>query len=97
MQHTDHTAARELILFAENDGNWHKSVYLNAKRNLAKRMTAGTYDPVKAAKLWGYALTYAVFRYKQVYGSFVPRGQQAAVVREAARIFEEQERDSILD
>lgn len=96
-QAIDTHAVTDLILFAESDGGWHKYTYMATKCNLARRMRAGTYDPVKAAKLWGYAFTDAAHRYKQAYGSFVPRGMQAAVVREAARQFEEQERATLLE
>lgn len=49
----DKAAARELILFAENES----SIYpqrVSIHKNLLKKIKAGKYSDTKAAKLWGY-------------------------------------------
>lgn len=49
----DKAAARELILFADNES----SIYpqrVSIHKNLLKKIKAGKYSDTKAAKLWGY-------------------------------------------
>lgn len=64
----DMEAARELALFAENDGDLYRSRILPIIANLAKKKAAGTYDAALALKLWGYAADDAAKRYAKAHG-----------------------------
>jgi hypothetical protein len=48
------TEVTELVLFITNDGNLYRQQAQPIIANLAKKIRKGTYDAVKAVKLWGY-------------------------------------------
>ena len=69
-----HTDAYELTLFAENDGELHRSRIQPIIQNLARKVAAGTYDPAKAPTLWRYVADVAAQRYTREHGTPGPHG-----------------------
>lgn len=65
----DSVAAREVVLFATNDGDFYRSNASPAITNLAKRQAKGTFDFTKSLVLWGYAATEACRLYNLRYGN----------------------------
>jgi len=65
---TTDTDARELTLFAENDGDLYRSRILPIIANLARKVAAGTFDADKALTLWRYAADDAAQRYTKAHG-----------------------------
>lgn len=63
MPHTDTQEARELFLFATNDGQLYRSRITPIIDNLKKKIKKGAYDKVLALKLWRYAADDAAKRY----------------------------------
>lgn len=68
------TDARELTLFAENDGDLYRSRIQPIIANLARKIVAGTYDAAKAPDLWRYAADDAAQRYTRAHGTPGPHG-----------------------
>jgi hypothetical protein len=68
------TDARELALFAENDGDLYRSRILPIVANLARKVAGGTYDADKALTLWRYAADDAAQRYTREHGTPGPNG-----------------------
>jgi len=71
---TNDTDARELTLFAENDGDLYRSRIQPIIQNLARKVAAGTYDADKALTLWRYAADDAAQRYTRAHGTPGPHG-----------------------
>jgi|TARA_R110001606_G_scaffold396432_1_gene570536 hypothetical protein len=61
--------ARELELWAENDGPIYKTSATPIMRNLSKKFKNGTYDPELGVKLWKYHADRAAKGYSQEYSS----------------------------
>lgn len=68
------TDARELSLFAENDGDLCRARVQPIIANLARKVAAGTYDAARALTLWRYAADDAAQRYTRAHGSPGPNG-----------------------
>ena len=58
-------AARELELYAENDGQLYQQSGVPIMKNLSKKFKKGTYDSALAAKLWKYHADRAAKKYSQ--------------------------------
>lgn len=58
-------AARELELFAENDGDLYQRSGVPIMKNLSKKFKRGTYDPELAVKLWKYHADRAAKAYSE--------------------------------
>ena len=58
-------AARELELYAENDGDLYQQSGVPIMKNLSKKFKKGTYDPELGAKLWKYHADRAAKKYSQ--------------------------------
>jgi len=58
-------AARELELFAENDGQLYQQSGVPIMKNLSKKFKKGTYDPELGVKLWKYHADSAAKAYSQ--------------------------------
>jgi len=71
---TDHTDARELTLFATNDGDLYRARIQPIIQNLARKTAAGTFDPARAPTLWRYAADDAAQRYTREHGAPGPHG-----------------------
>ena len=57
--------ARELELFADNDGQLYRQSGVPIMKNLSKKFKKGTYDSALAAKLWKYHADSAAKKYSQ--------------------------------
>ena len=81
----DEHAVTELDLYAENE----YSLYNQKKlifANLQKKATKGVYDPVKAAKLWGYWVAAAAKKYSHEFpGVVFNKATRDALAMELAR------------
>jgi hypothetical protein len=66
------TAAKELVLHADNDSHLDYQSKHPIIKNLRKKMKAGKYDPSKAAKLWQYHADRAAQSYAKQYGDGSP-------------------------
>lgn len=64
----EHTAAHELVLYADNDSQLHKSSHTPIMANLQKKAAKGTYDHEKAKVLWGYHADRAAMKYAKDHG-----------------------------
>lgn len=71
---TDDHAARELTLYAENDGDLYRARVQPIIANLARKVAAGTYDAARALTLWRYAADDAAQRYTRAHGGPGPHG-----------------------
>lgn len=87
--HTDTQEARELYLFAVDDGHLYRSCTTLIIDNLKKKIKKGVYDKVLALKLWRYAADDAAQRYTKefdtrgssLYGIFtVPMRNEVATL-----------------
>ena len=65
----DPDAAREIQLFAENDGDLYRQQRRPILVNLSRKHKKGTYDIAKAAKLWRYFIDSAMKKYQKDFGS----------------------------
>ncbi len=88
----DHDAVRELTLYAENDGDLHRSMERPIMRNLARKMINGSYDPNLAVKGWMHWADAGARKYAKEFGGtwnvmFSPATRHAVAVQ-AARHFE---------
>lgn len=98
MNRIDNEAARELILYAENTSELYERQQLTIMANLARKMKRGQYDAEKAAKLWGYMMDEAARMYCREFCENSARYYDvfnAATRREAARQYEEQQREEV--
>ena len=68
----DLIAARELALFAENDGGLYQRRALPIIANLARKIAAGTFDGAKAVTLWGYLADDAAKEYVRQFSPMTP-------------------------
>lgn len=59
----DKAAARELLLFTENDGDLYRMQFQPIAKNLTKKFKARKYSSTKAAKLWTYLADNAAKKY----------------------------------
>jgi hypothetical protein len=86
----DPTAARELELYIDNDADLYRQQFVPIVKNLMRRRANGTYDPVKAIKLFMYLMDSGAQKYVREFGT---RGQRIdsmfnrATRLEAARNF----------
>jgi hypothetical protein len=64
----DPTAARELTLFAVNDGGLYRQRAQPIIKNLARKMAKGVYNHDLACKVWRYLADDAAERYAKEYG-----------------------------
>lgn len=64
----DPTAARELELYIENDGELYRqrTSYVD---NMKRKMRNGSYDPAKGTKLWLYWVEKGAQKYQREFGS----------------------------
>jgi hypothetical protein len=69
MQYKDPDAAREIELYAENDGDLYRQRRRPILINLSKKHKKGMYDVNKAAKLWMYYIEDAMKKYNKEFGS----------------------------
>jgi len=82
--------ARELVLYAENDGQLYSQSAVPIMKNLTRKFKKGVYDSDLAAKLWKYHTDRAAKKYGKELGNddgfkiFSPADR-----REAARYFED--------
>lgn len=78
-QGVDEVAVRELVLYAENDGDLYRQSALPIIANLQRKVKKGTYDPELAIKLWRYHADRAAKKYTQEHdGEFSPATRTAA-------------------
>lgn len=84
-------AARELILYGENDGNLYRQRTVPIMKNLSKKFAKGVYDSELAKKLWMYWATDAAKRYAQEHstGDDWNRIFSVAVRKEVAEYMED--------
>lgn len=68
MTYSPSDEARELLLFAVNDGNLYRSSIQPAIANLRRKVAKGTYDSAKAADLFYYIATTASDMYNREFG-----------------------------
>lgn len=68
----EHTAAHELVLYADNDAQLHRSSHQPIIANLKKKAAKGVYDHAKATKLWGYHADRAAQKYAKDHGDGTP-------------------------
>lgn len=66
---SDPNAAREIELYAENDGDLYRQQRRPILINLTKKYKKGTYDVQKALKLWRYFIDSAMKKYNKEFGS----------------------------
>lgn len=66
--HADTEAARELALYAQNNGDLYRSRITPIIDNLRRKVAEGTYRADLALKLWRYAADDAAKRYNKEYG-----------------------------
>lgn len=64
----DEVAARELVLFIDNDADLYRQQHVPILMNLWKKMKAGKYDHEKAVKLWGYLAESGAKKYAKEIG-----------------------------
>ena len=65
----DPDMAREIELYAENDGDLYRQQRRPILQNLTRKYKKGTYDVAKAAKLWRYFIDTAMKKYNKDFGS----------------------------
>jgi hypothetical protein len=65
----DETAARGLQLYIENDADLYHQQFVPIVKNLMQRRAKGTYDPVKAIKLFMYLMDNGARKYVKEFGS----------------------------
>jgi len=84
---------RELMLFADNDGDLYRQSYTPLMQNLIKKKEKGVYEPEKAVTLWKYHADRAAKKYVKdvAYGKMSQFSPDTR--REAARRWEERTRD----
>jgi len=88
----DPTAARELALYAETDGDLYRQHRRAIEKNLVTKMQRGTYDHAKALRAWEHFATFAAKKYMREFGSqsdAVSYVFNAATRRLAAKHFRE--------
>lgn len=86
----DIIGARELKLFIENDGDLYRQQGLPILVNLAKKKAKGSYDPVKAAKLYKYLADNGAKKYGKEYGGQFSPDTRRETARQLARDFEDE-------
>ena len=80
----DEDTVRELVLYADNDGQLYTQSTAPIQKNLSKKFTKGTYDHELAAKLWKYHADRAAKKYGKEHGNddgfamFSPADRRAA-------------------
>lgn len=80
----DETAARELELYIENDSQLYRQQFTPIVKLLIKHRAKGTYDPVKAIKLFMYLMDNGAKKYVREFGT---RGQRIdAMFNRATRL-----------
>lgn len=95
---SDTIAARELVLYAENDGCLYFRQAKPIIANLARKMSKGQYDAQKAVKAWEYFATAAAQKYCKEFGTpgeHYSRMFNAATRREVAAQLEEGYREQV--
>ena len=65
----DLTAARELKIFIDNDGQLYKQQTRSIEKNLCRRRAKKTYDHKKSVKLWKYLADSGAKKYAKTSGS----------------------------
>lgn len=68
----EHTAAHELVMYADNDSHLYKTSHQPIVANLKKKVAKGVYDHAKATKLWGYHADRAAQKYAKEHGDGTP-------------------------
>jgi hypothetical protein len=68
----EHTAAHELVMYADNDSHLYKTSHQPIIANLKKKVKKGVYDHEKATKLWGYHADRAAQKYAKEHGDGTP-------------------------
>jgi len=68
-KYTDPDAAREIELYGDNDSQLYFQMRRPILVNLGKKYKKGTYDIVKAAKLWRYYIDAVMKKYNKEFGS----------------------------
>ena len=68
----EHTAAKELVMYADNDSHLYKTSHQPIVANLKKKVKKGIYDHEKATKLWGYHADRAAMKYAKEHGDGTP-------------------------
>ncbi len=95
-QEGNETGARELALYAVNDGDLYRQRALPIIANLRRKRARGIYDPTLALKLWRYLADDAAKSYSKLFGPcrFSPATRDLAAAEIAAHYQEELESDS---
>lgn len=70
----DKHAVRDLILFADNDGDLYRQSYTPIVANLKKKMAKGKFDAAKSVTLWKYHADRAAQKYTKEFGGRGPHG-----------------------
>lgn len=65
----DESAAKELWLYIDNDGDLYRQQYQPIIKNLVAKKARGTYDHTLAAKLFGYLVESGAKKYTKEYDS----------------------------
>jgi hypothetical protein len=68
----EHTAAKELVMYADNDSQLYRTSHQPIVANLKKKVKKGVYDHEKATKLWGYHADRAAQKYAKEHGDGQP-------------------------
>jgi hypothetical protein len=68
----EHTAAKELVMYADNDSQLYRTSHQPIVANLKKKVKKGVYDHEKATKLWGYHADRAAQKYAKEHGDGTP-------------------------
>jgi len=78
----DFEAARDLELYAENDGELYAGIIRATVANMARKIRRGCYDAEKAVKAWEYVAEAAAKKYAR---EFARAGEWCAMFTPATR------------
>ena len=82
----DKTAARELVLYAQNDGDLYRQQGHPIALNLLRKLKKGTYDSALSEKLWFYFATTAAKKYVREFGGPPPGNVSYVFTAETRRM-----------
>lgn len=82
--------ARELFLYANNDGKLYRHMIKNVLDNLEKKIKKGIYDKEKAIDAWYYVATEASNKYFKDFGYRFSVTERFTVACDMADYYEEQ-------
>ena len=90
MVYTPSEEAKELFLYAINNGGLYRRMTENVLDTLEKKIQKGTYDKEKAMDLWYYVATEASNKYMEDFGYRFKVVERFTVAVDMAEYYEEQ-------